>query len=330
MLDSTGPVSDPTSVSTATLLVKGTSFTLLVIEDNPDDRYLLGKLLEGDPCQVVFAGTIAEAARTARATPPNIVLVDLNLPDTRGLDTLGKIRLAIPNVPVVVMTGDNEESLALSAVREGAQDFLVKGRVDTFTLRRTLRYALERHRLVMELEAARARESHRATHDSLTGLPNRALFDDRLRHAVARSARQKCHLAVVYLDLDGFKPVNDRLGHAAGDEVLVEVAKRISAVVRSSDTFARLGGDEFAILYEDVTSREVLPTLIDMLRGRFEQPILVQGTLCQLGTSVGVAFFPDDGADAHSLMQRADARMYGDKGERKSAARANGHVDRAR
>lgn len=329
MVESSHPA-DETSLSTAALLVKGTSFTLLVIEGNPDDRYLLGKLLEGDPCQVTFAGTIAEAGRVTRATPPSVVLVDLNLPDARGLDTLAKVRHAIPRVPIVVMTGDNEESLALAAVREGAQDFLVKGRVDTFTLSRTLRYALERHRLVMELEAARAHENHRATHDSLTGLPNRVLFDDRLRHALSRSARQKTHLAVVYMDLDGFKPVNDRLGHSAGDEVLIEVGKRLSAVVRSSDTIARLGGDEFAVLFEDVSDKSVLATLTDMLRSRFTQPILVQGHACQVGASLGVAFFPDDGPDALSLVQRADARMYADKGERKKTPRLGERADRPR
>jgi diguanylate cyclase (GGDEF)-like protein len=326
MLESASPVPHPTTVPSATLLVKGASLTALVIEDNPDDRFLLSKLLDGDQVQLQFAGTVAEAGRVARATSPGVVLVDLNLPDARGLETLTKVRNAIPGVPIVVMTGDNEESLALAAVREGAQDFLVKGRVDTWKLTRTLRYALERHRLVMELEEARARESHRATHDALTGLPNRALFDDRLRHAVARSARQKCHLAVVYMDLDGFKPVNDRLGHAAGDDVLIGIARRLAGVVRNSDTIARLGGDEFAVLLEDVTSRDVLPTLIDVLRSRFTEPILVQGVPCEVGTSLGIAFYPDDGVDAHSLMQRADARMYADKAERTRGTASRPHA----
>lgn len=314
----------------STLTASGPEITVLVIEDNPDDRYLLSKLLEGDPVRVVFAGTLAEAGRMIRVAPPSVILVDLHLPDAQGLETISRVRGLIPGVPIVVLTGDNEESLALAAVREGAQDFLVKDRIDTWTLNRTLRYALERHRLLMELEAARARESHRATHDSLTGLPNRTLFDDRLRHAVARSARSRSHLAVIYLDLDGFKPVNDALGHAAGDVVLIEIAQRLAGVVRSSDTIARLGGDEFAVLFEDISGKDVLPTLCDMLRSRFAEPVVFQGTPCDIGASLGVSFYPDDGADATALVQHADTRMYVDKGARKGgpASRPHAHASR--
>lgn len=295
-------------------------FVLLMIEDNQDDRHLLSNLLEGQkesPCNVVFAGSISEAGRIAESESPDIVLLDLNLSDSHGLETIGRVRSLVPGVPIVVLSGHVEEGLALAAVREGAQDFLEKGRIDSWTLNRTLRYALERHRLLVALETARVRESHRAMHDPLTGIPNRALFDDRLRHALARAARHKGRLGVVYLDLDGFKPVNDRLGHAAGDEVLVEVARRLGVMVRTSDTIARLGGDEFGILFENVLDPTVTHRVARMLRARIAEPIQVHQQTCVIGASIGLAFYPDDETDPVALIQRADSRMYHEKESRR-------------
>ncbi len=310
--DPTEPVTDRSAEHPA--------FTLLVIEDNPDDHYLLGTLLDGlvdRPDQVVSAESLAEAKQVARRCSPSLILADLNLADSRGLDTLARIRSMIPGVPVVVLTGQDEDTLALAAVREGAQDYLIKGRVDAWTLGRTMRHALERHRLVVELEASRARESHRATHDTMTGLPNRALFDDRLRHGLARVARQRSELAVVFLDLDGFKPVNDQFGHAAGDAVLTEVARRLASVTRSSDTVARLGGDEFGVILENIPNQEKARTVAEMLRARLAQPIVLPQGSCTIGVSLGIAFYPEDDQDAAGLVHRADGRMYADKQQRK-------------
>jgi diguanylate cyclase (GGDEF)-like protein len=242
-----------------------------------------------------------------------VILLDLNLPDGQGLETLTRLREAHPDIPIVVLTGSDDERLAMAAVRAGAQDYLVKGRVDSWTLARTLRHSLERHRLLGELDSARRREAHRATHDPLTGLPNRTLYFDRLSHAILQATRRRERLAVLYLDLDGFKPVNDGFGHAAGDAVLVQVAARLATGVRRSDTLARLGGDEFAVLFERIPERTVAESLVIALRALFTEPIEVGDNRFEIGFSAGLTMFPEDGRDADTLVRIADGAMYREK-----------------
>jgi diguanylate cyclase (GGDEF)-like protein len=289
---------------------------VLVVEDNPDDAMLLSVLLEelpSEPYRLMRASHLANAIDLAGTGRPEVILLDLNLPDGRGLESLTRLREAHPDIPIVVLTGDDDERLAMAAVRAGAQDYLVKGRVDSWTLARTIRHSLERHRLLGELEGARRREAHRATHDTLTGLPNRALYFDRLSHAIAQANRRKERLAVLYLDLDGFKPVNDGYGHAAGDEVLTQVAARLATGVRRSDTLARLGGDEFAALFERIPERAVAESLVIALRALFTEPIEAGGAWFHIGFSAGLSLFPDDGKDADTLLRIADAAMYREK-----------------
>jgi diguanylate cyclase (GGDEF)-like protein len=295
---------------------------VLVVEDNPDDALLLGVLLEelpGEPFKLTRASNLAGGLELAISERPEVIILDLDLPDGTGLDALTRMREAQPGIPIVVLTEKDDERLAVAAVRAGAQDYLVKGRVDSWILARTIRHSMERHRLLGELEEARRREAHRATHDTLTGLPNRALYFDRLSHAIAQASRRKERLAVFYLDLDGFKPVNDGLGHAAGDGVLVQVAARLSTGVRRSDTLARLGGDEFAVLFERIPDRSVAESLAVALRSLFSEPFQVEGRRFPIGFSAGLAIYPEDGHDADSLVQVADGAMYREKSGRSSA-----------
>ncbi|MBW3664621.1 MAG: EAL domain-containing protein [Actinobacteria bacterium] len=162
---------------------------------------------------------------------------------------------------------------------------------------------------VSDRKVLEERLEYRAFHDTLTGLPNRALFRDRVAHTVARASRSKNPFSVMFLDLDGFKVVNDTLGHAAGDELLVEVAKVIQATIRESDTPARLGGDEFAILLEEVrddaSAARVATRLLEALR----RPITLQGKEVRIDASIGIAFSPE-AADAEELLRNADIAMY--------------------
>jgi diguanylate cyclase (GGDEF)-like protein len=292
---------------------------VMVVEDNPDDALLLSVLLEelpGDPCRLLRATSLEQSLYLIGQVRPEVILLDLNLPDTTGIATLTRLHEHCPEIPIIVLTGDDDERLATAAVRNGAQDYLVKGRVDSWTLIRTIRHSHERHRLMAELEGARQREAHRATHDSLTGLPNRALYFDRLSHAIAQANRRRERLAVLYLDLDGFKPVNDGYGHATGDEVLIEVSQRLQSGVRRSDTLARLGGDEFAVLFEKIPERGVAESLVMSLRMLFRDPITVGEHSFPIGFSAGLAIFPDDGKNPDGLLSVADAAMYREKSSR--------------
>jgi diguanylate cyclase (GGDEF)-like protein len=166
------------------------------------------------------------------------------------------------------------------------------------------------------LRAAEAQLRHQAFHDGLTGLPNRALFADRVGHALSRASRDRSAPAVVFIDLDGFKLVNDTLGHAAGDELLITSAQRIRDCLRQGDTAARLGGDEFAVLLEDLDEPELAHAVAERLRQALRAPISVRDHECRVRASVGVAFpaaDTDTDADAESLLRRADLAMYAAK-----------------
>ena len=163
--------------------------------------------------------------------------------------------------------------------------------------------------LANSLDQANSELIHLALHDTLTQLPNRILLNDRLEHAVAKAARKNSRFALFFMDLDGFKAINDVYGHHVGDELLIQVAARITDSVRQEDTVARLGGDEFVVLIESGEPEESA-TLAQRLIEDIAEPYLINGIKVQVSTSIGVALFPDDGADTHELMVNADAAMY--------------------
>lgn len=158
-----------------------------------------------------------------------------------------------------------------------------------------------------------------ANHDKLTGLPNRMLLADRLEVSIAHADRNRDYLAVCYLDLDGFKQVNDRFGHQAGDVVLQEISRRLLNVIRNEDTVARLGGDEFVILLGNLDSPEDYKSLLDRVLIEVKQPIPIGGDIAIVGVSIGVTIYPEDNTDADTLMQHADKAMYHAKESGKSA-----------
>ncbi|HEN8800369.1 TPA: diguanylate cyclase [Pseudomonas putida] len=159
--------------------------------------------------------------------------------------------------------------------------------------------------------------AHQASHDSLTGLPNRAFFEGRLTRSLRNAARQQDHLALLFLDSDHFKQINDTLGHAVGDEVLISVADRIRAQLREHDLVARLGGDEFAVLLTPLHSRPDAEHIAEKIVSSMKLPVqLDSGRSVATSLSVGIAFYPDDGADPASLLNAADAAMYQAKRKR--------------
>jgi len=163
-----------------------------------------------------------------------------------------------------------------------------------------------------------------AHHDSLTGLPNRLLFGDRLGQAVRMARRNNGSFAMLYLDLDRFKPVNDTLGHGAGDELLVSVARRIQNLVRDSDTVARVGGDEFALLLLDIAGRGQAEVVAAKITAALVAPFRIEsaGQDVTVGTSIGIAIFPTDALDADALVKAADAAMYDAKQAREELCAA--------
>lgn len=295
--------------------------TILLIEDNDDHACAIDIMIagrNGSSFALERARSLESAIDFLRDRQPALILLDLHLPDAHGLSLLNHVRTVAAQVPIVVLTALDDEGLAIEAVTCGAQDYLVKGSFDTKTLTRAIRHALARHEVLADLEHARSREAQRATHDHLTGLPNRMLFFDRLGHAVARSERSGSHFAVVFIDLDGFKTVNDMCGHDVGDDLLRQVAARLTANVRANDTVARLGGDEFTILYEGVSDRPTADALVRHLQATFAEPCMIDGRPHSIVLSAGLALYPENGRDVDALLKFADSAMYAHKRGAKS------------
>lgn len=172
-------------------------------------------------------------------------------------------------------------------------------------------------RQLAELQASQAQLEHLAGHDVLTGLPNRRLFQDRLEHALARAQRTGEGFALLFIDVDKFKNINDRWGHEAGDAVLKLAAMRLASLTRRADTVARMGGDEFVILLDNPTNRQQIVTIAEKLLDSLRSPMKVMGQELQVGFSVGISQYPEDGTSTTTLLARADQAMY----EMKAAGR---------
>jgi diguanylate cyclase (GGDEF)-like protein len=279
---------------------------VLLVEDSRDDAELVEEMLTealGPRLELACAGRLREAQDCLERDGADCVLLDLGLPDCQGLECVVQIQATSEEVPVVVLSGLDDEDLAAQAVQEGAQDYLVKGHVDAHVISRAIRYAIERKGAEVEL-------SHRALHDPLTGLPNRTLFVDRLEHALSRSARSPSSVAVLFLDLNRFKTVNDSLGHTTGDRLLIDASHRIEGLIRPSDTLARFGGDEFMILCEDLDHEDDAIAVARRLNEGFTDLFGVAGHEVFIGASIGIAFAREADESAEDLIRSADQAMY--------------------
>jgi diguanylate cyclase (GGDEF)-like protein/PAS domain S-box-containing protein len=418
--------------------------TVLLVEDNPGDARLLREMLQEEglySSELLHADSMGRAEKILAEHAVDIVLLDLGLPDAQGLEAVRRAHAVAPRVPLVVLTGLDDEVLAAQALQEGAQDYLIKGQitssvgqVETRGLLRALRYAVERKNmedaLFMETERAQvtlnsigeavictdvggkvtflnpvaekltgwslqdaagrpmvdvfqvldatsrettpnpmekaveqnqvvhlasncvlirrdghevpiedcvapihdlegkvagavivfrdvsaaramtAHIAHTAQHDFLTGLPNRMLLNDRVGQAIAAAQRHEKQVAVLFLDLDGFKHINDSLGHPTGDRLLQSIAWRLVECVRGADTVSRQGGDEFVVLLSELEQPEdAAHTARRMLQVVAEAHSIDQHDL-HVTTSIGVSVYPDDGLDAETLIKNADTAMY--------------------
>jgi diguanylate cyclase (GGDEF)-like protein/PAS domain S-box-containing protein len=415
--------------------------SVLLVEDNPGDARLLREMFDeqgSHGTKLTIAQSMGEAEKYLAEHTVDVVLLDLGLPDSQGLDVVRRAHAAAPRIPLVVLTGLDDEALAAQALQQGAQDYLVKSQIDTYGttrgLLRALRYSIERKNLedalfvekeraqvtlnsigdavactdvsgnltflnlvaekltgwswqqaagkpmaevfrildttnrevipnpmdravrgdqtvhlpansilvrrdgfeipiedsvapihdgegqaagavivFRDVSVARAMAlqiTHSAEHDFLTGLPNRMLLNDRISQAIALAPRHMQHVAVLFLDLDGFKHINDSLGHSTGDKLLQSIAQRLVECVRASDTVSRQGGDEFVVLLSEVAqSEDAAITARRMLRAVAQSHSIDQHDL-YVTTSIGVSVYPDDGRDANTLIKNADTAMY--------------------
>jgi diguanylate cyclase (GGDEF)-like protein/PAS domain S-box-containing protein len=410
---------------------------MLLIEDNLGDARLIREMLQEQGSQNVelkHAECMADAERCLALGAVDIILLDLGLPDAQGLDAVRRARAAARGVPLVVLSGLDDESMAILAMQEGAQDYLIKGQIEPRELVRALRYAVERKiieealfeeqqraqvtldcigdavistdisgkitflnfvaekmtgwslreaagrplgeafrvinantrtiiqdpivkaskqnriggvaansvlvrrdgteiyiedsvapihdhagqtvgsvlvfRDVSEARALADRIAHLAEHDFLTGLPNRLLLNDRVGQAIALVQRNGGKVAVLFMDLDGFKHINDSLGHPAGDRLLQCVANRLRDCVRAPDTVSRQGGDEFLVLLQGVEKPEDAAIAAKRLLTSLAETYSMGQHNLHITASIGVSLYPEDGSDAETLIKNADTAMY--------------------
>jgi diguanylate cyclase (GGDEF)-like protein len=279
---------------------------VLLIESDSTDAFAFCADLEAQhPGE--FVTTVASDMITACSLIDhqafNVIAFDLELPGGVGLQTISRLQSEAPQTGIVVLTRFDDPDFAVQAIQAGAQDCLVKSQLETSNVGRALRHAEERKR-------AEWRLSNIAFHDPLTGLANRSLFRQHLARAAAFAKRTHGSFAVLVLDMDRFKVVNDSLGHDAGDVLLQEVAHRLQVAVRDTDTVARFGGDEFAILATPVVNSEDIAPLSERILAELRRPIDLAGTRFQPTASIGAAIFPESGRDANALLSAADAAMY--------------------
>lgn len=296
--------------------------SVLLVEDFTPDARLIEELLKdadgGADYQLSHVRSLGAAEAALKAENFDCVLLDLGLPDSNGVENVERIAKLGQDLAIVVMTGLDDERAALEALQRGAQEYLVKGKADGNQLVRVMRHAVERSRLVAELNQLRERDYFHATHDLLTGLPNRQLLNDRVQQAISYGERHGSRFALCFLDLDGFKAVNDLHGHAAGDALLKKVSDLVRNSVRDGDTAARVGGDEFVLLLSPIRGRDETDPIVNRLVAGVGSLASVAGKAVDIGASAGIAFFPDDGRSQEELSNVADRRMYQTKRERKA------------
>ncbi|MEM1414953.1 MAG: diguanylate cyclase [Myxococcota bacterium] len=277
---------------------------ILLVEDDPQDAFLLQRLFARSDLArpVEHVERLADAeARLARGAY-SAVFTDLSLPDALGLDCVRRLRQANDDVPLVVISGSADLDLATLALEAGAHEYLSKDAADAGSLSRAHRFAKARRRSERKL-------ADRAHYDPLTGLANRSLFGDLLGRSLREARRHEERVGLLYLDLDGFKAVNDTQGHAAGDAVLRHVARRLEAAVRVDDSVARLGGDEFAIILHDVHDERAAASLRERVRESLATPAKLPAGPYVVRASIGLALSVASDT-SEELIRRADGAMY--------------------
>ena len=281
---------------------------LLLAEDSENDAVLLIEhLREGGYELQVTRVDSAEALNEALNQEWDVVIADYTMPGFSGTAALSMVRSRGLEVPFIFVSGTIGEDVAVGAMKNGADDYIIKSNLSRLipAIDRELRDAEVRR----ERTRAEERIRHLAYFDALTDLPNRTLFQNRLEQSVSNSLGAKSPLSVLIMDLDGFKEINDTLGHQMGDAVLREIGHRLKSGLRDSDTVSRLGGDEFAVMLPNV-ARAGAELAARKLIAIVQQPLSIEGLNLDVHGSVGIALFPDHGTEAELLIQRADVAMY--------------------
>lgn len=296
-----------------------------MVEDEPGDALLVQRTLLGAGSgryAVETAASLAETRQIIAGRQPDVLLLDLALPDSTGLETVESVRRQAPQTPIVVLTGHDDEELAQAALEAGAQDYLTKNTLGSYSLSRAIRYAVTRARLENRLLESNRRLENLLdevrslnTYDALTGLPNRRYLLEQLERDIAIHARAEQYGALLGIDLGNFRTVNDTLGNDIGDLLLVETSRRLGFSVRETDTVARLGSDEFAVILDhlgpDYNQAAVkAEEIAKKIRRTINRQFSLKGHECHVTCCIGVCIFGRRDELFDELLIRANVATY--------------------
>ncbi len=298
-----------------------TPTTVLIVDDDEFDRLsIIRALQKNSGFDIKEASTSQQALELARTQCFELIILDYNLPDLDGINLLKKLRADKNRTDkqspcaIVMISHLDDDRLVIKAIEAGAQDYLLKEEVSARSLIRSIRQARYRYSLETALEKAQNKLLRQAQTDPLTKLPNRSEFERVLQSAVERAKRGSV-LALLLLDVDNFKQVNDTFGHAVGDKLLIEVTKRLQNTMREGDFLSRLGGDEFVILQLDLQKDNEAKHLPDRIIRAFNEPIDLGDNKWTVTTSVGIAVYGHCAHNKKDLLKSADIAMYRAKKE---------------
>ena len=301
--------------------------SILIVDDQEANVQLLEKILLAAGYRHITSTMDPHAVCALhRANHYDLILLDLQMPGLDGFQVMAGLKEIETDgyVPILVITA--QPGHKLRALAAGAKDFIRKP-FDLMEVKTRIHNMLEVRLLYKQLEDHSRKLESLALHDALTGLPNRRLLMDRLSLAIAHARRNKSTMAVMYLDLDGFKQINDTLGHDAGDALLTMVAARLVAAVRQEDTVARLGGDEFVIALWELSHAGGVAKLVKKVLEAVSQPYSIQDRAVSMTVSAGIGIYPTHGEDVETLMKNADLALYEAKRTGKNDFRIAAHVD---
>lgn len=291
---------------------------ILIVEDDPDDVYLIKEYLNADKHKsytYLHVKTLNQGIKAVQDKELDIILLDLGLPDSGGLEGLLALNNANCTIPIVVLTGVDDNQLGEEAIHLGAEDYLPKKIANTILLSRSINYAIERHRLLLELKK-------KAELDPLTGLPNRAMIYDKLDFMIQQSERSDQNFSLVMLDFDKFKQINDTKGHRFGDRLLKAFADRLTSIMRKSDYVSRYGGDEFFMIVSNYNNDIELEDLLRRKQTALCQPYLLEheGKIIEerISMSFGIMKW-QKGVSASQMLEQADQAMYSSKRDKASS-----------
>ncbi len=276
---------------------------ILLADDDPSVRLMIRHVLESEEYDIVEAADGLEAIKAVEKHHPAIILLDAVMPGLDGFSTCEQIKdKGYSDIPVIMITGLDDDASVERAYDAGAIDFITK----------PIKWAVLKHRVrsVVSKVVAERKVKLLAYRDSLTDLPNRLLFADRLEQSVVRAERHRDSLALMLIDIDDFKLVNDSFGHDAGDKLIRAVGHMLSKSLRRADTVARLGGDEFAVIIEGISGAEDAIAIAGNLTTMLEHNVKLDDQETYTSASVGIAVYPEDGKDARTLLKNADTAMF--------------------